>query len=253
MSEEYWVCDAHCHMGNYGVFHIPRSDAESMIEAMDRCGVAVAVCSHHLSIGPETSLGNRLVAEAIEKYPDRLRGWLAVNPHRLKETEQELARYSDHPGFVGVKLHPDLLGARVDCDGFLPAWAWCEERRKPLLSHTWEGSAYDAPEMFVPLTGRFPHVPIIIGHSGGTYAGHTQTVELAKKYPNFYLDLTNSLRYLRRIPRIIEGVGADHVLFGSDMPFLSLPSGLGAVLYADISAEDRRLVLGENARRLLAL
>jgi hypothetical protein len=105
----------------------------------------------------------------------------------------------------------------------------------------------------VPLTGRFPHVPIILGHSGGTYSGHTQAIQLARQYPNFYLDITNSVRYLHRVRRMVRGVGAGRVLFGSDMPFLSLSSGLGAVLWSNISEEERRLVLGENARRLLGI
>ena len=253
MSEEYWVCDAHCHMGAYGCFHTPRADPEGMIAAMDQCGVAVAVCSHHLSIGPEIPLGNCLIAEAIERYPDRFRGWITVNPHRREETKAELKRYENHPGFVGVKLHPDLHKARVDCDGFLPAWEWCEGQHKPLLSHTWEDSCWCDPELFGPLTVCYPHVPILLGHSGGTYNGHVQAIRLAEQYPNLYLDITNSARFLHRIRRMVQGVGADRVLFGSDMPFLSLPSGLGAVLWADISVEERRLLLGENARQLFGL
>jgi len=254
LGEKYWICDAHCHMGNYNVFYIPfEGDPDSMIHAMDRCGVAVAVCSHHLAIGPETMLGNRLVADAVEKHPHRLRAWLAVNPHRPAEAEEIIRTFGDHPGFVGAKLHPDLLEARADCDGFRPAWEWCEEHQKPLLSHTWEESKWDDPGMFVALTGRYPHVPILIGHSGGTYRGHVQTIALAKQHPNFYLDLTNSLPYLQRIPRMVKAVGAERVVYGSDMPFLSLPSGIGSVLWADIEESEKRLIFGENARRLFRL
>lgn len=253
MADSYWICDAHAHMGRYGCFHIPHPEPEGMIAVMDRCGVAVAVCSHHLSIGPDAVHGNRCVAEAIEKYPDRFRGWIAVNPHRPKETEEELRRYGDHPGFVGVKLHPDLLESQVDSDGFRPAWEWCEEHSAPLLSHTWHRSQWSDPEMFVSLTERYPRVPIILGHSGGTYEGHTQSIRLAKEHTRFYLDITNSVRYHRHISRIVEGVGAERVLFGSDIPFLSLPSALGSVLWSDISEEERRLVVGENAHRLFKM
>ena len=253
MTRNDWICDAHAHAGLYGCFHIPRAEPEGMIEAMDRCGVAMAICSHHLSIGPDAVLGNRLVAGAIDKYPDRFRGWITVNPHRPKEAEEELRRYDEHPGFVGVKLHPDLLEARVDSDGFRAAWEWCEDRRRPLLSHTWIDSQWSDLDMFVPLAGRYPHVPIILGHSGGTYNGHSKAIDLAREYPNFYLDITNSVRYHRHISRMVQGVSARRVLFGSDMPFLSLPSAVGAVLWSDITDEERTLVFGENARNLFGL
>jgi predicted TIM-barrel fold metal-dependent hydrolase len=49
----------------------------------------------------------------------------------------------------------------------------------------------------------------------------------------------------------VRELGADRVIFGSDSGGRSIASQLGKVMGADISEADRRLVLGENLKRLL--
>ena len=55
------------------------------------------------------------------------------------------------------------------------------------------------------------------------------------------------------IEQLGEEAGADRVLFGSDVPLMDPRSQLGKIITADITDEDKRLVLGGNARRLLLL
>ena len=50
-----------------------------------------------------------------------------------------------------------------------------------------------------------------------------------------------------------EMVGAAHILFGSDFPFLPQKRCLREAEKAPLDDEARRLILGENARRLLGL
>ena len=47
--------------------------------------------------------------------------------------------------------------------------------------------------------------------------------------------------------------GAARVLFGSDIPLMDPRPQLGKILTADISHDDKRQILGDNARRLLHL
>ena len=50
---------------------------------------------------------------------------------------------------------------------------------------------------------------------------------------------------------LVEKAGADRVLFGSDLSDLPIAWGYGPVLYAKIPLEAKRLILGENLRKLL--
>ena len=49
----------------------------------------------------------------------------------------------------------------------------------------------------------------------------------------------------------VRELGARRIIYGSDVPGRSFASQLAKVLGADISDADRRLILGENLRRLL--
>ena len=49
----------------------------------------------------------------------------------------------------------------------------------------------------------------------------------------------------------VRELGAGRVLYGSDAPGRSFASQLGKVMGADVTEADRKLILGENLRRLL--
>ena len=50
-----------------------------------------------------------------------------------------------------------------------------------------------------------------------------------------------------------RAVGADRILFGTDLPFLDPRPQLGRVAFAKISDDEKRLVLGLNAARVLGI
>ena len=49
----------------------------------------------------------------------------------------------------------------------------------------------------------------------------------------------------------VRELGPRRIIYGSDVPGRSFASQLAKVMGADVSDEDRRLILGENLRRLL--
>jgi hypothetical protein len=49
---------------------------------------------------------------------------------------------------------------------------------------------------------------------------------------------------------MVDQLGPERVLFGSDFPFIDQRMSLGRVAYADLDPESRRAILGENSRRL---
>ena len=50
----------------------------------------------------------------------------------------------------------------------------------------------------------------------------------------------------------MEAFGADRLMFGSDLQDLPIPWGLGPILFARLSPEEKRLVLGGNLERVLS-
>ena len=99
----------------------------------------------------------------------------------------------------------------------------------------------------------FPKLPLCIAHLGGNY--HYEALILAEKHDNVYLDTAFLPFFCKRllptvspealILRAAHIAGAHKVLYGSE--------GLWpqSILQADLTDEEKRLILGANARRLL--
>jgi predicted TIM-barrel fold metal-dependent hydrolase len=244
--------DAHAHVGPWYNFFTPEPTADSMVRVMDRCGVGLAVVSATRAISGEAEAGNAEVAEMIRRHPGRFAGYAVFNPHvphSLANVEAALAE----PGFVGIKIHPDVQAYAVDGPLYAPVFELAARRGVPILTHTFVDSAFSDPLMFDAIAARWPSVVIMLGHAGVTGEGHRRALAVAAKRPNLYLELCGSFTTGLWVRRMVAALGAERVLYGSDFPFIELRYGLGRVVFAGLAEEDLALVLGGNARRVLKL
>lgn len=249
------IIDCHTHLGPWFAFHIPANTGPGGVVAMmDRVGIAAIVCAPHLGIGPDDTAGNDLVMRAMDDHPDRIRGYCTVNPNRSDEHKRaELRRCAGDPRFVGIKIHPGLHRYRLDGPGYRVVWEFADEKGWPLLTHTWGGDPYCTPAMLTEPAQSFRRVPILVGHSGANTQGIEESIALAKEYHNVYLDITASYLPYGIIEHMAAEVGADRVLFGTDLPFLDPRPKITQVAGARISVEDKRKIFGENARRVFGI
>jgi len=72
-----------------------------------------------------------------------------------------------------------------------------------------------------------------------------------KKYPNLYV-CSVPLLSPRACEEVVDAIGADRFLFGTDLLDLPIGWGLGPILFARISPEEKRLILRENLKRILS-
>ena len=100
---------------------------------------------------------------------------------------------------------------------------------------------------------QFPGARFVVGHSGNVQPQRDQAIAAARAYPNVFLETSSTFREPGVIETLVSGAGADRVLFGSDQPLMDPRSQLGRIVTSRLSDEDKRKVLGENARCLLYL
>jgi predicted TIM-barrel fold metal-dependent hydrolase len=241
--------DAHAHVGPFSRFFTPDPSADAMVRVMDRCGVRRTVLSSCLAIELDTAAGNAATAAAVRAHPDRLAGYLTLNPHQSPEAE--VARWADDPTFLGIKLHPSLHEYPVTGPAYQPAWELAAATGRPVLSHTWAGSAFDDPAMLAAVAERHPEVTILLGHSGALPHGFEAVIELARTHPNLYLEICGSHFTGGTLQRMVGELGAHRVVYGSDFPFIDLRYSLGRVIFADLPLADRITVLGGAFTALL--
>ena len=245
------VLDAHAHLGPYFKFHIPNPDAAHMVQMMDRCGVSRTCLSSHMAVSADWKTGNRVTKEAVDAFPERLIGFVVVDPNAPGEILEELETAFDRWGFRGIKLVPDTHLHPIGGAGYRPVWDFAAERNCPVIVHTYHGSKFDDPTAFGPLAERHPEVNIMLVHSGALTAAFENAIALARRYPNLYLDISGSFITGPWIARMVRETGADRVIFSSDIPFIDLRYTLGKVVFALQDPGELALVLGGNFRRLL--
>lgn len=237
--------DMHGHIGRY-MFAVPDIRPESLIETMDRIGVQTIFISHITCLNYEVRWGNDVVADVRRACPGRFEGYIALWPDSQESVRTEVARCLAS-GFGGIKLHkPDM--ARYADAAYRPAWEAAQERRLPVLLHTWG----DEPVMsdVKSLAGEYPDANIILGHSGATNV--EKYIALANNCPHIYLDLALSAGPRGLVERFVASVPPDKILYGSDASFMSMCQQVGKVLGARISEEMKLRILGQNAASVLA-
>ena len=122
----------------------------------------------------------------------------------------------------------------------------CSNRIYPLWIHTLPVTK-EMIFSLVDLCKKFPTVPIIFGHLGGT--NWMELIELAKTVPNIYLDLSAQFTSIATKMALLEL--PERCLFSSDAPYGDPFLYRQMIEYLSPSKTITNLVLGENIMELL--
>jgi 2,3-dihydroxybenzoate decarboxylase len=111
----------------------------------------------------------------------------------------------------------------------------------------------------------YPNLKIIIGHMGESIPFLVDRIDEALKRPgnkpiefkqtfcqNFYITTSGHFSTPALLCAMME-LGADHILFSVDWPFIDNAPGTRWMETVPLSATDRAKVLNGNARRLLKM
>jgi hypothetical protein len=153
---------------------------------------------------------------------------------------------------VGIKL---WVGRRCNTPEVEAIVVHAASLKAAVFQHTWyktDGSnlpGESTPDDLAELAARHPEIPLICGHTGGTWEWGLRAV---RKHENVSVDLAGSDPTAGFVEAAVRTVGAHRVLYGSDVPGRSFASQLAKVHDAEIAPADKLAILGENLRRLLA-
>jgi hypothetical protein len=253
------IIDAHAHVGEVVAFRVVDTSVEAMLRLMDALGIDLAIFMHTSGIMECFEEAYAASEEAYTLSAGRLPYALVYHPLYAEESLAWIRRGLERPGCVGIKIHPGQHQVYPEDPRYKPAWQLAAERQVPIITHSWAASDYNptqkfaTPEHFQPYVAQFPGVNLVLGHAGGRYEGHLAAVRLARRYPNVYMDLSGDVYSFGFIEWLVAQVGAQRVLFGSDANWIDPRTHLGRILDADISLEEKSLILGENAQRLFGL
>ncbi len=235
--------------------------ARELYAALDEGGIERAVAAGFaFSHEPDLIEQNEYVLETARSSDGRVIGLATVNPALFGW--ERVARHAVDLGARGFgELRPhnqgwDPLGKGGDelCSfageaGMVLLWHVSEP-----VGHQYPGKAggISAVEL-CELAQRYPEVKMIAAHLGGGLSFYLQMPELNTAIGNIYFDTAAvSLLYDdRSVTRLVDLVGPERVLFGSDYPLLSPRRQLERLL-GELPGDVAEAVCGGNAVKLFS-
>jgi predicted TIM-barrel fold metal-dependent hydrolase len=252
--------------GFAAIYSDPRArlaTADDLIRIMDRDSVDVAVAlnygwaNHSLCVEV-----NDYILDSVTRFPNRLAGFCNVSLANTDTALREIERCTN-AGINGVgEIRPDTQLGVGGIDGFKPVTDFMIAHKLMLLTHASEpvghqypGKGNATPGMIMKLVTAYPGLTVICAHFGGGLPFYALMPEVADAFRNVYFD-TAAAPYLYRpdvYRHVIDLVGQDNVLFGSDYPLITPRRYVKDIESIDLPAIAKEKLLGENARRLLDL
>ncbi len=238
------VFDVHGHLGRFKM-SLPELSAAETAARLRRYHVERMVVSSVLALSYDVAEGNDEVARAITEQPSLL-GYVVLDPHDVEGAAAELARCFRNDRFVGVKLHPRLSGRPTGSEDIRALFDHISPYGKPVLIHN-DGPDY--ARAILEIARAHPTLPIIIAHAGPSRPD-VAAFEAAAQADNLYLEFATTFPWRGAVRTAIDIAGKERVLFGSDFPLIDPGYVLGHYQEADLSAEEERAIMWENAVRL---
>jgi predicted TIM-barrel fold metal-dependent hydrolase len=235
-----------------------RISYDELLRRMDRSGVERALSWLQPTYFRDMQAGNRYVAEAMKKHPDRILGFGWVDPHYgLEQCRVEIKRCIEEYGFYGVKLNGAQNEFLIDDkETSLPLIKAIVTSGKLLAFHIGADSFENThPFRLAKIAMQFPEAKILSVHMGGAAVPDLSRamLEFAQVHKNVYL--IGSAVNPQAVLRAINILGPQRVLFGSDTPFglMHVEVAKFKALLEDVDETARNLILSGNIVRLFGL
>lgn len=247
--DDLFIFDVHGHYGKDTA--MLQNDAfDGIVSTMDSVGVNAICLSANLAFESDNRLGNQLTLEAARKHPGRIYGYAVPTPwyDDLTDPEELILK---NPEFLGIKIHSSIQKSSIQAPGYTCAYEIAHKHQLPLLFHAWGA---DQVKQITTLAGTYRDAQIILGHSGFTdYNTKLAAIEAIRRYDNVFVDTAISSTYEGALEWIVNQVGANRVLYGSDLPFFDCRHTLGKIALSRLSEADKLKILSKNALQIFRI
>jgi hypothetical protein len=258
--------DVHCHFGLYPPQPCSCLGPADIEKQLEKFNIECAVASSSSAYMEDINDGNEETLQHVESH-GRLYGSLVINPNHMEDSVRWLDVAAAHPKIAHVTLNSFTTFQPYGTPVWFRLLADVASRNLPLFYNTISedharyvqqpqgghlrkirGASAAEVEMFRRIGELFPRMPIVIGHGMGL-----EGLDLARTCPNIHLELCSSFPEQQVYRRAVDAIGADRVLFGTDLDLFSPAFALGSLWEAGLDENQERMILRDNALRILNL
>ena len=193
--------------------------------------------------------------KAMERWPTLLLGMIQLNANDVPASLDALNRWLRDGPMLGVYFRGGGIGS-LTCThpNFHPLIERIAELNGVIMQHTWfvtggkQSPGASTPSELAEVAAKFPEQKFICAHAGGEWQRGIRAVQNS---PNIVVETSGFDASAGFIEMAVRELGAERIVFGSHLPSRSLGTELSKVIAANISEADKRLILGENFRKLI--
>ena len=252
------IIDYHAHIWRYANPELadPNTEctAEWLLRAMDRAGVDRTVIVPLVYVPPakvrRVLRDNEYILQAVKKYPDRLVGFVTVNP-KDEDAPNTVKTFIDQ-GLSGLKLLPTphnyLMSDHLILD---PVLNICEEYRVPVSIRA-NDDIGSAPLQIEEMARTFPGIPAFVIDTMGRKWLMPEAMMVAKRTGNVYLETSETS--VEEIFAVFTACGPSKLLYATNSQFFMDEMAEHIYRHKRVIANpaDQEQVFYKNAQRILA-
>lgn len=250
------IWDLHCHLVNVEG-RTPEEKMAHLIEVADRHRIE-RLCLFFSRVWAAVPTAQQLredndyVLQALSHWSDRAFGFCYVSPDHVEASIEEIDRCVAHGPMVGIKLWVARRASDKNLDAIIEKAA---RHRAVIFQHTW--FKQNATQLFgestpldlVALAARHPQTHFICGHAGGQWELGIRAV---RSSANISIELAGSDPTAGFTEMAVRELGAERIIYGSDVSGRSFASQLGKVTGAEIPDSAKRAIFKKNLEKLIA-
>ena len=261
------IIDIHGHLGNINQAPFWAAEEKRLEAYCVKAKVDRLCVSSSKSLMYDAREGNAELEAALDKS-ERLLGYVVVNPV-FPESIADLQLLKSNPKFKGVKIHPDYHGFDMASPRVITFLDRVAEQVELMLFHVscMPGTGFADAVKIAEFAARHPQTNFIMAHMAGIFqnANYPYFPNLsgcekvgAMKLNNVYIDTAHYLMYVYPgvMKKMVDIVGADHIVFGTDVPLqgpIQMRFAIEIIQALDISQTDKEKILCDNAQQILRL
>lgn len=214
---------------------------ETLVRRLDEAGVTQAAIHSVATMAHQVESINRFILTSAQAHPGKLIPFASLHPD-VPEAAEGLAE----AGFMGVKLHPEFQGFKVDEPRAVEMFA-ALAGRLPVLLHCGDYRCDNsAPERIRRLKRQLPELKLVCAHLGGWTTWESAAAELVGA--DVWVDTSSTLYALdaQTTATLIRGYGVERAVFGSDYPMWNVAGEVERFLQMPLTDGEKERILWGN-------
>lgn len=229
---------------------------ENLLRIADRMGI------ERLGLFLELEKYEKEIEPLFARHRDRLFGfiWMTLWNVPLADNIALMNRWIAGGPLIGIKMGG--YSGICSVPAYDPVFTHAASLKAVIYIHTWLKVGGDPPhpggqnlpqesrpQDVAVLAARHPGIPLICGHTGGDWELGIRAV---RPHKNVSVEIGGGFPARGQVEMAVRELGAERIIYGSDVSGRGFASQLAKVYGAAISEREKELIFSGNLRRLLA-